>query len=87
MKRTGIVLLVLTPFLFGACAASKPAPAAAPAPTATSAATPSKSDQYRQVVENKAQKSGARVTWVHQPDEDDLVNKFNAQNAAVIPTN
>jgi len=54
---------------------------------AATAATPSKSDQYRQVVENKALKSGARVTWVNQPDDDDLANKFNAEEAAVIPTN
>lgn len=89
MNKTAIALLILAPFLFSACATSKPATTAAAtqAPAAVTAATPSKSDKYRQVVENKARKSGARVTWVNLPDEDDLANKFNTETPTAVNAN
>jgi len=89
MNKFGIVLLVLTPFLLGACATSKPATTspATQAPAAATTSSASKTDKYRQVVENKARKSGARVTWVNLPDEDDLANKFNTETPAALNTN
>lgn len=65
MKKLALVLFSLAVMVLTGCAAQQPQ-------QPTSHREPTASDKYMTAVERNARITGARVMWVHPPDEDDI---------------